>query len=339
MMAGTVLVTGGSGYIAGFLIRQLIAEGWTVRTTIRSLAKEQQVRDVLNIDNDKLAFFAADLTSDAGWAEAMAGCSHVAHLASPLPSASPKDEQDLIGPARDGALRALRFAREAGVARVVMTSSMAAIAYGVDRGEYTFSEKDWTNLDHPEVYPYVKSKTIAERAARDWMAENGAGMEFCTINPSMVLGPIMSPDFSTSLQAVKKLMDGSFPAAPDLGFCVVDVRDVADLHVRALTAPDMDGERFFAAGKFFKLHDIAMVLKARLGKEARKVPSRKLPDWLMKIVAIWDPVARQVKSELGKVRHADASHAKEKLGWQTRDEEQTIVDTARSLIENGVVKV
>lgn len=338
-MAGTVLVTGGSGYIAGFTIRQLVSEGWTVRTTIRSLAREQQVRDVLNVDNSKLSFFEADLTDDAGWAEAMRGCSHVAHLASPLPEASPKDENDLIVPARDGALRALRFAKEAGVKRVVMTSSMAAIAYGVDRGEYTFSEKDWTNLDHPDVYPYVKSKTIAERAARDWMDANGGDMEFCTINPSMVLGPILSPDFSTSIEAVKKMMDGSFPGAPDLGFCVVDVRDVADLHVRALTAANMDGERFFAAGKFYKLHDIAMVLKDRLGDEARKVPSRKLPDWLMKIVAIWDPVARQVKSELGKVRHADASHAREKLGWRTRDEEQTIVDTARSMIDNGIVQV
>jgi dihydroflavonol-4-reductase len=338
-MAGTVLVTGGSGYIAGFTIRQLVSEGWTVRTTIRSLAREQQVRDILNVDNSKLSFFEADLTDDAGWAEAMRGCSHVAHLASPLPEASPKDENDLIVPARDGALRALRFAKEAGVKRVVMTSSMAAIAYGVDRGEYTFSEKNWTNLDHPDVYPYVKSKTIAERAARDWMDANGGDMEFCTINPSMVLGPILSPDFSTSIEAVKKMMDGSFPGAPDLGFCVVDVRDVADLHVRALTAANMDGERFFAAGKFYKLHDIAMVLKDRLGDEARKVPTRKLPDWLMKIVAIWDPVARQVKSELGKVRHADASHAREKLGWQTRDEEQTIVDTGRSLIDNGIVKV
>lgn len=336
-MVGTVLVTGGSGYIAGFTIRQLIAEGWTVRTTIRSLTKEQQVRDILDVDNSKLSFFAADLTDDAGWAEAMAGCTHVAHLASPIPGASPKDENELIIPARDGALRALRFAKEAGVQRVVLTSSMAAIAYGVGRGEYTFSEKDWTNLDHPDVYPYVKSKTIAEREARNWMDANGGDMEFCTINPSMVLGPILSPDFSTSIEAVKKMMDGSFPGAPDLGFCVVDVRDVADIHVRALTAPDLDGERFFAAGKFFKLHDIAMLLKERLGEEGRKIPSRKLPDWLMKIVSIWDPVARQVKSELGKVRHADVSHAKEKLGWQTRDEEQTIIDTARSLIDHGVV--
>jgi nucleoside-diphosphate-sugar epimerase len=336
-MSGTVLVTGGSGYIAGFTIRQLVAEGWTVRTTIRSLAKEQHVRDILSVDNSKLSFFAADLMDDAGWAEAMAGCTHVAHLASPLPSASPKNEDDLIGPARDGALRALRFAKEAGVQRVVMTSSMAAIGYGVDRGEYTFDESRWTDLSHPDVYPYVKSKTISERAARDWMDANGGDMEYCSINPSMVLGPVLSSDFSTSLEAVKKLMDGSFPGSPDLGFCVVDVRDVADLHVRALTAPDMDGERFFAAGKFFKMHDIAMLLKERLGDEARKVPSRKLPDWVMRLVSIWDPVARQVKSELGKVRHADASHAREVLGWQTRNEEETIIDTARSLIDNGIV--
>jgi len=336
-MARTVLVTGGSGYIAGFIIRQLVAEGWNVRTTIRSLAKEQQVRDILNVDNSKLTFFEADLTDDAGWAEAMEGCTHVAHLASPLPDASPKNENDLIVPARDGALRALRFAREAGAKRVVMTSSMAAIADGVDRGEYTFSEKDWTDPEQPDIHPYVKSKTISERAARDWMDVNGGEMEYCSINPGMVLGPILSPDFSTSLEALKKMLDGSLPGIPDLGFCVVDVRDVADLHVRALTAADMDGERFFAAGKFFRLHDIAMLLKEKLGDEARKVPTRKLPDWLMKAVSIWNPVARQAKSQLGKVHHADASHAKGKLGWQTRDEEETIVDTARSLIDNAIV--
>jgi dihydroflavonol-4-reductase len=219
-----------------------------------------------------------------------------------------------------------------------MTSSMAAIAYGVDRGEYTFDESRWTDLNHSDIYPYVKSKTIAERAARDWMLAGGGGMEFCTVNPSMVLGPIMSADFSTSLEAVKKLMDGSMPGIPDLGFCVVDVRDVADLHVEALTAPGMDGERFFAAGKFFKLYDVAQVIRARLGDQAKKVPTRRLPDWLVKLFALFDPVVRQVTSELGKVRHADASHAREKLGWKTRDEEQTIEDTARSLIEHGVVK-
>lgn len=338
-MAGKVLVTGGSGYIGGFIIRQLIEEGWEVNTTIRSLAREKQVRETLAVDNARLQFFAADLMDDAGWAEAMAGCSHLVHVASPIPDASPKEEDELIVPAREGALRALKFAKQAGVERVVLTSSMAAIAYGVDRGEHIFDESRWTDLGHPDLYPYVKSKTIAERAARDWMAEHGGDMEFCTINPSMVLGPILSPDFSTSIEAVKKMMDGSFPGAPDLGFCVVDVRDIADIHVKALTAPDMDGERFLAAGKFFKLHDIALLLRERLGEQGKKIPRRRLPDWLMKLVSLWDPVARQVITELGKVRHADASHAKEKLGWQTRDEEQTIEDTARSLIEHGVVKV
>lgn len=337
-MAGKVLVTGGSGYIAGFIIRQLIEEGWEVNTTVRSLASEQAVREALAVDNDRLHFFAADLTGDAGWAEAMAGCSHLLHVASPLPSGAPKSEDDLVVPAREGALRALRFAKEAGVERVVMTSSVAAIAYGVDRGEHTFDESDWTNLDHPDIYPYVKSKTVAERAARDWMLASGGGMEFCTVNPGMVLGPVMSADFSSSLEAVKKLMDGSMPGVPDLGFTVVDVRDVADLHVKALTAPDMDGERFIAAGKFMKLYDVGQVIRARLGDQAKKVPNRRLPDWLVKIFALFDPVIRQVTSELGKVRHASAAHAREKLGWQTRDEEQTIEDTARSLLEHGVVK-
>ncbi|MFN2258596.1 MAG: SDR family oxidoreductase [Parasphingopyxis sp.] len=337
-MARKVLVTGGSGYIAGFIIRQLIEEGWEVNTTIRSLAREQAVRDVLATDNAKLRFFAADLTDDAGWAESMEGCSHLLHVASPLPGATPKDEDDLVVPAREGALRALRFAKQAGIERVVMTSSVAAVAYGVGRGEHTFDESRWTDLSHPDIYPYVKSKTVAERAARDWMLASGAGMEFCTINPSMVLGPIMSADFSTSLEAVRKLMDGSMPGVPDLGFCIVDVRDVADLHVKALTAPGMDGERFIAAGKFYKLYDVGRVIRARLGEEAKKVPTRRLPDWLVKLFALFDPVIRQVTSELGKVRHCDAGHAKEKLGWQTRDEERTIEDTARSLIEHGVVE-
>lgn len=333
-----VLVTGGSGYIAGFIIRQLIGEGWEVNTTVRSLDKEPGVREALQVDNDRLHFFTADLTDDAGWGGAMEGVTHVIHAASPLPSAAPKHEDELVVPARDGALRVLRFAKQAGVERVVMTSSMAAIAYGVDRGEHTFDESRWTDLNHPDIYPYVKSKTVAERAARDWMLASGGDMEFCTINPSMVLGPIMSADFSTSLEAVKKLMEGSMPGVPDLGFCVVDVRDVADLHVRALTAPGMDGERFFAAGRFMKLYDVGQVIRARLGDRAKKVPTRRLPDWLVKIFALFDPVIRQVVTELGKIRHADASHAREKLGWQTRDEERTIEDTARSLLEHGVVK-
>ena len=338
-MTDTVLVSGGSGYIAGFLIRQLVTEGWWVHTTVRSLAKQATVRQLLAVDNRRLKFFAADLNADAGWAEAMAGCSHVAHVASPLPAGVPKDANELIVPARDGALRALRAAQAAGVKRFVMTSSVAAIAYGRGRGVHHFTEVDWTRPEQPGISAYIQSKTIAERAARDWVQQEGAGIEFCTINPSVVLGPVWSADYSASVVIVRKLLDGSLSACPDIGFGVVDVRDVADLHVRALRASGMAGERFIASGRFMKLREIADVLRAGLGRQAHKVTTRNVPDWLVRVAALFNPVARAVVGELGAVRNQDASHAKAGLGWATRAEEQSILDTARSLIAMGIVKV
>ena len=338
-MAGTVFVSGGSGYIAGFLIRQLVEAGWTVHTSIRDLAKESAVRASLKVDDSKVKFFAADLMSDTGWAEAMAGCSHVAHVASPLPANAPKHEDDLIVPARDGALRALRAAKQAGVTRFVMTSSMAAIAYGHGRGHQVFTEADWTDATSPDAYAYVKSKTIAERAARDWVAAEGAGIEFVTVNPSLVLGPLQSGDFSTSLEAIKKLLEGSLPGLPNFGFGVVDVRDVADMHVRCLTLPGLANERFICSGPFMMMKDIAAVLKAGLGPQARKVPTRNLPDWVMRIAGLFDPLVRQVLGELGNFRESPATHAHEKLGWVPRPAEESILDTARSMIALGIVKV
>lgn len=338
-MAGKVFVSGGSGYIAGFLIRQLIGEGWIVHTSIRDLARENAVRASLAVDDSKLKFFAADLTSDAGWAEAMAGCSHVAHVASPLPSNAPTSDDELIIPARDGALRALKAAKAAGVKRFVQTSSMAAIAYGHGGTKSLFTEADWTNPNSPDAYAYVKSKTIAERAARDWVAAEGGEMEFVSVNPALVLGPLQSGDFSTSLEAIRKLLDGSMPGIPNLGFGVVDVRDVADMHVRCLTMPDMAGERFICSGPFLMMTEVAAILRNGLGAQGRKVPKRKLPDWLMRIVGRFDPVIRQVLGELGKVRDTDISHARQKLGWNPRPAEESILATALDMIRLGIVKV
>jgi dihydroflavonol-4-reductase len=338
-MTRIVMVSGGSGYIAGFLIRQLVSEGWTVNTTVRDLAKEDAVRRTLAVDNSKLRFFAADLMNDSGWAEAMAGCSHVAHVASPIPPGAPKHEDELIIPARDGALRALRAAKSAGVKRFVMTSSAAAIAYGHGGGKQTFTEADWTNLGSPDVYPYIKSKTIAERAARDWVAAEGGDIEYCSINPAAVLGPVLSDDYSASIEVVKKLLDGALPGCPDFGFGIVDVRDVADLHVRALNAPGMAGERFICSGPFLKMVEVAHILKTGLGPRAKKVPTRVLPDFLVKLTAKFDPVVKQVVGELGNVRNMDASHAKAVLDWVARPPEDAILDTARSLIAQGLVKV
>ena len=336
-MTDTVLVSGGSGYIAGFLIRQLVAEGWVVHTTVRSLAKEAAVRKLLVVDDSRLKFFAADLNADAGWAESMAGCSHVAHVASPLRVGVPKHADELIVPARDGALRALRAARAAGIKRFVMTSSVAAVSYGRGRGVHHFTEADWTDPGRPGTSPYIQSKTIAERAAREWVAKEGAGIELCTINPSVVLGPVWSRDYSASVVLVKKLLDGSMRATPDIGFGVVDVRDVADLHVRALKAPGMAEERFIASGRFMKLREIADVLRAGLGAKAHKVTTRNVPDWLVRVASLFNPLARAAVGELGSVRNQDASHAKAVLGWETRPVEQSILDTARSLIALGIV--
>nr|WP_062783045.1 NAD-dependent epimerase/dehydratase family protein [Novosphingobium capsulatum] len=336
-MGGTVLVTGGSGYIAGYIIRALLDEGWTVNTTVRDLAREAQLRAQLGGSYATLRFFKADLMDDKGWRAAMDGCSHVCHVASPITVQAPRQEDELILPAREGALRALRFARAAGVERFVQTSSVAAIVYGHGKGIRRFTEADRTDTDGPGVHAYAKSKTLAERAAREWIAREGRGMEFVSINPSVVLGPVWGEDYSTSIELVRQLLAGAVPGCADLGFGVVDVRDVAALHVRALTEPGIDGERFIASGPFLKMIDIARILRQQLGQKARRVPLRHVPDWMVHALALVNPMVRQVTGELGNVRDTDAGHALSRLGWATRPVEQTITDCAQSLIETRVV--
>lgn len=335
-----ILVTGGTGYIAGVLIRQLLAAGWQVHTTVRDLAREPALRRLLGVasGDEQLRCFQADLRADAGWAEAAAGCSHLAHVASPLPLGVPRDANELIAPARDGALRALKAARDAGVQRVVMTSSVAAISYGHGPGEHHLTEKDWTRLEAPGIPPYVQSKTIAERAARDWVAREGGGLEFCTVNPSVVLGPVVSADYSASVVLVRSLLEGRIPALPRIGFGVVDVRDVAELHWRALTAPGMADERFIACAGFTWLRDAAALLREELGDAARRVPTRPLPDWAAHVLAVFSPTLRAATSELGVVRHQDSSHAREVLGWVPRPPREAILAAARDLIALGVLR-
>lgn len=340
-MARTVLVTGGTGYIAGELIKQLLARGWTVHTTVRSKAKsEAALYERFGQPGDRLKVFEAELLSDSGWAEANAGCTHVAHVASPLSTRTPKDENEMIVPARDGTLRALRFAKAAGVTRFVQTSSIAAVAYGRKEKEYTVTEADWTNLDDPDVTPYAKSKTIAERAAREWVAAEGGDLEFVSVNPVLVLGPVDSGDFSASVEPIRLLLKGSVPRAPDIGFGVVDTRDVADLHVRCLEQPGLAGERFIAAGRFMKMIDVADALRAGMSPlHTRKVPRKTMPAWMASLFMLINPSFRSIKNEIGKVRHSDASHAEKVLGWKTRPVEESIADCGSSLIEHGVVKV
>jgi len=286
---------------------------------------------------DRLTFAAADLERDAGWPEAVAGCDFVLHVASPFPAVEPKDAEDLVRPAREGALRVLRAARSAGVRRVVLTSSVVAVAYGHPDSR-TYDERDWTNVDAPDVTPYPKSKTLAERAAWDYVAKEG-GLELATVNPSLVMGPALGPDTSTSTQLIQRLLDGALPALPKIAFGVVDVRDVADLHLRAMTDPRAKGERFIAtAGDFITLREIALTLKARLGEKARRVPTRELPDWVVRLFALVDPSVKQVVPELGVRKNATAAKAIRLLGWSPRSREDAVVAAAESLIKLGLVK-
>jgi dihydroflavonol-4-reductase len=336
-----VLVTGGSGFIGGHCIQQTLAAGHSVRATLRNAARGDEVRRQLEHAGssglDRLSFAAADLERDAGWPEAVAGCDFVLHVASPFPSVEPKNEEELIKPARDGAIRVLKAAGASGVKRVVMTSSVVAVSYGHAESR-TYDEADWTNIESPDVTPYPKSKTIAERAAWDFVAKQG-GPELATVNPSLVMGPALGPDASTSVHILRRLLNGEFPALPRISFGVVDVRDVADLHLRAMIDPRAKGERFIAtAGDFISMREIALTLKARLGEAARRVPTRELPDWVVRLVALLDPSLRQVVPELGKRKNVTSDKAKRLLGWSPRSREDAVVATAESLIKLGLVK-
>ena len=336
-----VLVTGGSGFVAQHCILQLLAAGHDVRATVRNPAREGEVRALLKkagADDSRLGFAAADLTRDAGWPEAVAGSDFVLHVASPFPFSVPKNEDELIVPARDGALRVLKAARAAGVKRVVLTSSFAAVGYGHPDGPTPFDERDWTDLSSPDIQPYVKSKTLAERAAWDFAAKE-PGFELAVVNPVGVVGPPLGPDLSTSVIGILSLMNGTMPAMPKISFGLVDVRDVADLHLRAMTDPRAAGERFIAvAGDFMPFKEIAQTLKSRLGSAAARVPTRELPDWVLRFAGVFSAAARQALPELGKHKNATSEKARRVLGWAPRSREDALVATAQSLIELGLLK-
>jgi nucleoside-diphosphate-sugar epimerase len=339
----TVLVTGGTGFIGTHCILQLLEAGHQVRTTVRNLKRESDVRTMLKsggaTPGDRLAFFAADLENDAGWREAATGCDYVLHVASPIPPTVPKDENELIIPARDGALRVLRAARDAGVKRVVLTSSMAAIAYGHNHRDTPYDETVWTDLNGRYVAPYPKSKTIAERAAWDFVAKEGGALELSVVNPVAVFGPVLGPDYSPSILIIQRMMDGAMPGCPRLYFGLVDVRDVADLHIKAMTHPAARGECFLAvAGETMSMRAIALVLKARLGAAARRVPTREIPNWVVRLVSLRDPAVKSILPELGEIKSASNAKAKRLLGWAPRSNEEAIVASAESLIRLGLLK-
>jgi dihydroflavonol-4-reductase len=336
-----VLVTGGSGFVGGWCIVELLKRGYNVRTTVRSRSRESEVRAMVGAEvdpGDRLSFFEADLGGDAGWDEAVQGCDYVLHVASPFPPEAPDDPDELIRPATDGTLRVLRAGNSAGVRRFVVTSSSASAAGPSEPPPNPVTEEHWTDIVNLPARAYVQSKVLAERAAWDHMREAGAESKLATVLPSAILGPVLSPDLSYSVQAVERLMKRQMPGIPRIGFSWVDVRDVADLHIRAMTAPEAGGERFLGAGPFLWLADVAQVLRDRLGAEAGRVPTRKVPSFVVRAAARFDPSLRQIVGQLGKQTIFSSEKAKTKLGWTPRPAEETIEDCARSLVRQGVVE-
>lgn len=338
---GTVLVTGGSGFLGGWCLVELLRQGYEVRTTVRDLAREAEVRAKIEAAvpaAGRLAVQAADLTADEGWTEAVAGCRYVLHVASPFPPVQPKDPDELIVPAREGALRVLRAALDAGVERVVLTSSVAAVRGKVSESAVPLTEVDWTDGDNPAMTPYTRSKTLTERAAWELVGERGERSRLAVVNPGAILGPLLGADTSFSLEMVERLLKG-LPGTPRIGFSVVDVRDVADLHVRAMEQAAAGGGRYIATDRFMWMADVGGVLKDRLGEDARKVPTRVAPNFMIKAIGLFDPSVRSIVGDLGQHPEYSNARAREELGWSPRPLEDSIADTGRSLIEFGVVKV
>lgn len=337
----TILVTGASGFIAMHCILQLLEKGFRVRGTLRSPSREESLRATFakHLDaDDRLSFYTADLMKDEGWREAIEGCDAVLHVASPLPRTPPKHEDDLIVPAREGVLRVLRLASELGLRRVVMTSSVAAVLYGHKRdGSETYDETSWS-IPEKTVGAYEKSKTLAERAAWEFMESlpHENPLEFTAINPGLVLGPILDEDYGTSAEAVRKLMKRELPGCPPIGYAPVDVRDVAAAHIAAMDVPEAAGERFILAIDHAWFSDIARVLDEHLRDRGYRIPTGRLPSFVMRLAALFDKTTRLVVPEIGLRMDVSNAQAKRILGWQPRPLDTMVKDMADSLIEFGV---
>ena len=327
----TVLVTGGSGFLGGHCVAELLRRGHRVRTTVRDRSREPQLRASVGSAEaeDRLSVFEANLLAGDGWEQAVAGCDRVLHVASPFPLVQPKDPDELIVPAREGTLRVLRAALAAGVGRIVVTSSVAAVGGGHSKPR--LDESDWTDLGDGKITPYARSKTIAERAAWDLVEEMGATERLAVVNPGAILGPVSSAERSPSLEVVQRLLNG-MPGTPRIGFNLVDVRDIADLQIRAMDDPAAGGKRLIAVRSFEWMADVATVLRDELGPAAAKVPKRSVPNLVVRAMALFDPSVRSVTGQLGRKQEYSSARAEELLGWSPRPIEETIAECARSMV-------
>ena len=330
-----VLVTGGGGYVAGWCMVELLNHGYFVRATVRTAGREAGVRAAIARHvhaGDRLSFVVADLMKDEDWDAAMSGCDYVLHVASPLGGGTSKDPSALVAPARDGTLRILRAATRAGVKRVVMTSAAAAARAPLDSNRAS-DESVWADPEDTQFDGYRRSKILAERAAWDLMSELGATDRLTTILPGAVFGPVLSKDNLGSVTIIQRLLDGRPPMLPRLGFAIVDVRDLASMHVRAMTAPEAAGQRFLVAGEFVWMEDIARTLRSQLGARAANVPTRRLPNIVFRLAAAFARDLRSLSPLLGRVTAVSADKARRVIQFRPRPVSATIVDTAASLLE------
>lgn len=339
-----VLVTGGSGFVGVHCILQLLEKGYKVKTTLRSMKRKDEVLDMLREGGmnsfENLSFIEADLTKDNNWDEAVKGCDYVLHVASPFFLETPRHENEMILPAVEGTLRVLKAAKNAGVKRVVLTSSFGAVGYSHKDPSKLITEESWTDPGDKSLSAYIKSKTLAEKAAWDFIAKEGGGMELSVINPGAIFGPALGPDTSGSFEIVKKMLDGSTKALPRMDFSIVDVRDAADLHLRAMTDPNANGQRFLALNtSVMSLKEIAEFLRKNLGERARNVPAKVIPDWLIRVAALFSPTAKATVPLLGRIRRSSNEKARTLLGWAPRPNEEAVLATAESLLKYGTVKL
>jgi nucleoside-diphosphate-sugar epimerase len=336
MTAAKVLVTGASGFIAKHCIAELLRRDHAVKATLRNLARADEVRQSVahaGADASEVEFAAADLLSDEGWAQAMDGCTYVLHVASPFPITEPKRPEDVIRPAREGALRVLRAARDAGVKRVVLTSSIVAITLPWPEASlgHVFTEDDWTNPERRDISTYVKSKALAERAAWDFVKSEAGAPELTVVNPAFVLGPAPDPDLSTSHEVLRLMAIGAYLAAPKVGFPVSDVRDVAITHALVMTHPKAAGERFLSANGFLRLYEIGQLLAATLPDLKRKVPKFEMHDFTVRAIALVDKRLRAVLADLGHPRHISNAKAHRILEQSFRSPQEAVKSAAASL--------